>query len=105
MTPDQLPPYFAPLFAVVFLTNAAYVGSLLMLQRRVANTPAAFDLFSASLRGSVGALGFVFSGRHAALRDAGVSRMVWLTRVLFAVALVGTVSIFALTFSLVRGAA
>jgi hypothetical protein len=105
MTPDQLPPYFLPLFAVAFLMNAAYVGSLLLLQRRVANTPAAFDLFSASVGGSVKALSFVFSGRHAALNDAGVSRLVWVTRLLFAVGGVATLSVFALVFSLVRGAA
>lgn len=96
MTAEQLPAYFYPLFFAAFAVNASYIGSLLLLQQRLAGTPHAFNLFGGSPMDSFRALGFVFSGRHSELSNDGTTRVVWLARILFVMALVGTLTVFAM---------
>lgn len=96
MTAEQTPSYFYPLLVAAFAVNAGYIGSLLLLQQRLAGTPHAFNLFGGSPMDAFRALGFVFSRRHSELGDDGTSGVVWLVRTLFVTGLVGTLTVFAI---------
>jgi len=100
MTETEIPTSFLTLFAAAFVANAAYIGSLFLLHRRVSSPSVrrkgyeAPPLFSNSPAQGMRFLGFVFSARHVEFDDQMVSRLVWLTRVLFVVGGVLTVSMF-----------
>jgi len=99
MAPSELPEYFTALFAATFVTNLAYIGALLLLKTRMAS--AKFDGFTGQVFGAepmelLRLLGFVFSGRHNACEDMGISRLTWAVRVLLIAGSVLTGSVFIL---------
>ncbi|HEV2082982.1 MAG TPA: hypothetical protein VGR32_11115 [Brevundimonas sp.] len=100
MTETEIPASFLSLFAAAFLANAAYIGSLFLLHRRVSSPdvqPRGYEvppLFPDSPAKGMRFLGFVFSSRHVEFGDQTVSRLVWLTRAFFVVGGVLTISLF-----------
>jgi hypothetical protein len=94
------PAHFMEVFFTAFAINVIYMGTAFLMSMRLrmlrgrggaAATVAGYD---GNLGDTFKFIGFLFSRRHEDYQDARLSGLVTLVRVMFGVALIGTLTIF-----------
>ncbi|HWW12261.1 MAG TPA: hypothetical protein VN018_07080 [Brevundimonas sp.] len=107
----QVPPLFLALFAVTFVVNAAYIGSLFLLGSRLrapqvaAKGDVSVTSWTEDPVAGLKLLKFAFSSRHRDIGDATTSQLVMVVRALFSLGLPLTLGVFGYLASIFMGGA